>query len=97
MAENGKGLFTFVGSIVAGVLGVVVVIFNLVYSPLSSAICDEAKTRATENESIRKEIEKKLDSLLTYAMDTKEKLATNTEKVNEATARIGRLENRSNR
>ena len=46
---DGNGKFKFVGSVIAGVLAIVVVIFQLVYSPLNSAQSAEAIARQSED------------------------------------------------
>jgi len=54
MATNGN--FKFVGSIIAGILGIVVIIYNLVYSPLTNAISKEADARVIENKQITADV-----------------------------------------
>ena len=50
MATNGS--FKFVGSVIVGVLGIVVIIFNLVYNPLNLALSKEIDIRAAEDKEI---------------------------------------------
>lgn len=90
MAENGngKGLFTFVGSIIAGSLGIVAMIYNLVYAPLSGAISQECQSR-TEGDT---RIEAKLDKILDNTMVIKETLASTSTQVSINTKRLERLE-----
>ena len=56
--KNGNGKFKFVGSIIAGVLAIIVVIYNLVYSPLNTAISAEQIARASEDKTITADVVK---------------------------------------
>ena len=47
MAENGKKLITFVGSLLGSFLAVTLAIYNLVYAPLSKALATECEKRET--------------------------------------------------
>ena len=85
----------FVGSIIGGCIAVVVVIYNLVFAPLSLAICQEAQARCSNEAVMKKEINDKLDTLLTYAIDTKTTLASYVRQVDINTKRIDNLERKN--
>ena len=75
MAENGKKLFMFVGSLLGSFLGVVVVIYNLVYAPLNNALATETIKRESGDECIKVNVEAKLDKIQTDIVDLKIMLA----------------------
>jgi len=53
---NGNNKFTLIGSVITGVLAIVVIIFNLVYSPLNSALSKEADARVAEDKEMSADI-----------------------------------------
>ena len=58
MADNDTKKFLFVGSIIGGVLGAVITIYNLVYAPLDGKLSAEQIARADEDKAVRIEIAK---------------------------------------
>jgi len=45
MSDSNKTI-TFVGSIIAGVMGIIIVIYTMVYSPLNAALANERDSRS---------------------------------------------------
>jgi len=96
MGSNGNGdkKLLFVGSIIAGCIGVVLVIYNVVFAPLSNAIGQEAHARITGDNDIRNEVNGKLDKLIDITTKNGEVLASYKTIVDINTRRIDTLESR---
>ena len=58
-------MFVFVGSVIGGVLAVVMIIYNTVYNPLNTAIAQEAYARANLERQHNKDIREQNDKLNT--------------------------------
>ena len=54
--DDTKSSLLFVGEIIAGVLGVVLLVYNLVYAPLSCSLAEECKTRAKDDKDLMSQI-----------------------------------------
>lgn len=92
MAENGTKTITFVGSIIGGIIAVMLVVFTIVYSPLQASITKETDYRAAEDKRIEKEtgeksekqfnsLDNKLDKILDGQMKQGERLAKIEQKI----------------
>ena len=65
MAEtNGKATFTFVGSVIVGVIVIAGAANQMVYVPLVSAVTDECHKRIEADTMIKKEMGDKLDKVV---------------------------------
>ena len=75
VAQNGRKLITFVGSLLGSFLAVTYAIYQLVYAPLTSALATECDKRETNDKEIRVLIDTKMDKLQSDITDIKVALA----------------------
>ena len=92
MADNGKGLLLFVGSIIGAVLMVVGLAYQMVYAPLNSAVAAEAYARCQGDEAACEKINTKLDKILNNQEELKVAFATTAVQVAINTKRLDKLE-----
>jgi gas vesicle protein len=92
MADTDTKKFLFVGSIIGGVLGTVITIYNLVYSPLDGKLSAEQITRAEEDKAVRIEVAKGDDCTREDFLEAIEKLTDEQKKDNkEISEKLGAL------
>ena len=90
MIKDDTQMFVFVGSIIASCIAIVLVVYNVVFSPLNNAIAAEAHARSTGDTRV----EEKLDKILQIAGKTNVMLAQVQTTVEINTKRLDRIESK---
>ena len=90
MAENGKKLLTFVGSLLGSFLGVTLAIYQLVYAPLSKALATECEKRESSDTKIQVELTTNIKEQMLTNQRILVMLARIETKIGDTNGRLGR-------
>jgi hypothetical protein len=69
--EDINKTFIFVGSVIAGVLAIILIIYTVIYAPLSCSLAEECKTRAKDDKELQSGISDIKNMLIEVKADVK--------------------------